>query len=142
MPEPVAEDPRLSTREHRLTIPIADAHHLSIDPDSGEIKIIGKAVSGYRWRDHLIQREGYMAQFENFCVKHPDLPITSKQLTAMVDDAFDVTNTVYEAIFPDGSCPLPYHDIVHAKVTGITAMKLFLSALVSDKDLTQDLFQS
>lgn len=142
MPEPVAEDPRLSIREHRLTIPIADAHHMSIDPDSGEIKIIGETVSGFRWRDHLIQQEAYKAQFENFCKNHPDFPVTSKQLTAMVDDAFDVTNTVYEAIFPGGSCPLPYHDIVHAKVTGITAMKLFLGALVSDKNMTQDLIKS
>lgn len=110
--------------------------------DSPVLENIGIVAKQFSWVADSIQPDNYGFQFEQFSQRYPDFSLSSRQLVIMVEDVFGLTDTIYQQLFPESSCPLPYHDIVHTKITGITALKLFLGFLVANQPVLESLVET
>jgi len=114
---------------------------LTIDSDSSQVHQLGEVAHRFKWKDHLIGPARINQQFSEFTDRY-QFPINSDILTTIVTDSFAFADQVYDTLFGSDGCPLPYHDITHTKLTGITATKIFLGGLVSQPDLSDQLVQS
>ncbi len=89
-------------------------------------------TSSFRWATHFSELPQVQKDIDIFLKKHPDLHLDTEKLAEIVAWGYQLTEEVWKVLFPFKN-PFPYHNLDHGKNTGLTALELFLGAVVQHK---------
>lgn len=88
----------------------------------------------FEWANHLSDLPRVDKGFIEFVKRNPAFPLKEGRLTDFARASLNLTDQVWKILFPQES-PLLYHDLFHAKITGITALELVLGGIVNSPQL-------
>lgn len=91
-----------------------------------------RAISEFGWDDKYIKdRSLFVPPIEKFCDATKELGLDSKEVIASIDDAMSLATETFNNFYPDDdkNRVMPYHNDVHANITMVTGIQMFLGAL-------------